>query len=61
MTINIFLIAAWYTQELLLQISTKLDTLITLFKANAGASGQRLAAVKEEEDNSAFIVSHLYM
>ena len=59
MTINFFLIAAWYTQELLLQISTKLDTLITLFKANAGASGQRLAAV--EEDNSAFIVSHLYM
>lgn len=50
-----------YTQELLLQISTKLDTLITLFKANADVSGQRLAAVKEEEDNSAFIVSHLYM
>ena len=49
-----------YTQELLLQISTKLDTLIILFKANADVSGQRLAAVKEE-DNSAFIVSHLYM
>lgn len=47
-----------YTQELLLQIGTKLDTLISLFKASAGASGQRLAAVKEEEDNSAFIVSH---
>lgn len=46
-----------HAQELLLQIGTKLDTLISLFKASAGASGPRLAAVKDE-DNSAFIVSH---
>ena len=49
---------SYSTQELLLQLGTKLDTLITLVRASASASGQRLAAVKEEEDNSAFIVSH---
>ena len=35
-----------------------MDTLIALFRASAGASGERLATVKEE-DNSEFTVSHL--